>query len=117
MPNGFIYFVAVIDLFSRKCVGWAIGKSIDTCLTLDALSMAIKNRKGLGFDGLIHHSDRGVQYASRDYVKMLKSYEIEISISRAGNPYDNAFAESFMKTLKAEEVYIKEYEKFEEVYK
>ena len=79
--------------------------------------MAIKNRKKIGFTKLIHHSDRGVQYASDDYVNLLVQKGISISMSRSGNPYDNAFAESFNKTLKVEEVYINEYDTFEDALK
>lgn len=114
LPQEFIYLAAIMDIFSRKCVGWALGREINTLLTLSALSMAISKRKVFGFVNLIHHSDRGVQYASGEYVEMLKSHGIKISMSRSGNPYDNAFAESFNKTLKVEEVYINEYETFED---
>lgn len=113
----FIYLAAIIDIYSRKCIGWALSRNINSQLTLDALKMAISKRKNLGFNNLIHHSDRGVQYASDDYVSLLLKYGIRISMSRSGNPYDNAYAESFNKTLKVEEVYIKEYETFEDVYK
>ncbi len=112
----FIYLATIIDIFSRKCVGWALSRNIDTQLTLDALKMAISKRKYLRFDNLIHHSDRGVQYASDDYVGLLLKYGIKISMSRSGNPYDNAFMESFNKTIKVEEVYINEYETFEDAY-
>jgi len=78
--------------------------------------MAVRKRKHLGFEGLIHHSDQGVQYACKEYVNLLEKLGIKISMSRKGNPYDNAHMESFMKTLKVEEVYIKEYETFEEAY-
>lgn len=115
--NDFIYLAAIIDIFSRKCIGWALRREIDALLTLNALEMAISKRKSFGFLNLIHHSDRGVQYASNDYVEMLQKYGIKISMSRSGNPYDNAFAESFNKTLKVEEVYINEYETFEDAYK
>lgn len=115
--NGFVYLAAILDVFSRKCIGWSLSKIIDTKLTLTALDMAIKNRMLLGFSGLIHHSDQGVQYASDEYVNRLEELGILISMSRKGNPYDNAFMESFMKTLKAEEVYIKEYETIEDVYR
>ena len=114
LPQEFIYLAAITDIFSRKCIGWALGREISTLLTLDALAMAISKRKVLGFVNLIHHSDRGVQYASDEYVKMLENHGIKMSMSRSGNPYDNAFAESFNKTLKVEEVYINEYETFEE---
>ena len=117
LVNEFIYLAAILDIFSRKCIGWALSRSINTLLTLNALEMAISKRRFLGFINLIHHSDRGVQYASRDYVEMLQHNGIQISMSRSGNPYDNAFAESFNKTIKVEEVYINEYETFEEAYK
>jgi putative transposase len=117
LPGGHVYLAVIIDVFSRKCIGWELSRNIDTELVLNALNMAIKKRKHLGFDGLIHHSDQGVQYASHEYVDQLKGIGAKISMSRKGNPYDNAFAESFMKTLKAEEVYIKEYETFEDAYK
>ena len=117
MPNGFIYLAAIEDVFSRKCIGWSLGNDIDARLALDALEMALEKRKVLGFDSLVHHSDRGVQYASDVYVQMLTEHGIHLSMSRSGNPYDNAFAESFNKTLKVEEVYINEYETFEDAYK
>lgn len=117
LMHEFIYLAAIIDLFSRKCVGWALGRDIDTSLTLNALEIAISKRKHLGLNNLIHHSDRGVQYASNLYVELLLKYGIRISMSRSGNPYDNAFMESFNKTLKVEEVYIKEYDSFEDAYR
>ncbi len=117
LMKGFVYLAAIIDLFSRKCIGWHLSSDIDTYLSLNALDMAIAARQQLGFDSLIHHSDRGVQYASNDYIQKLKEFRIKISMSRSGNPYDNAFAESFMKTLKVEEVYMKEYETFEDALK
>ena len=113
----FIYLAAIIDIFSRKCIGWALSRDINTILTINALEMAISKRKHFGFMNLIHHSDRGVQYASDAYVELLLKHGIRISMSRSGNPYDNAFMESFNKTLKVEEVYIKEYESFEDAYK
>jgi len=117
MPHGFIYLAAIEDVFSRKCIGWSLGIAIDTELVLKALEMALTKRKAIGFSNLIHHSDRGVQYASDEYVDELKKLNIKISMSRSGNPYDNAFAESFNKTIKVEEVYINEYETFEDAYK
>ena len=113
----FLYLAAIIDIYSRKCIGWALSRNIDSQLTVDALKMAISKRKNLGFNNLIHHSDRGVQYASEVYVDLLLKYGIKISMSRSGNPYDNAFMESFNKTIKVEEVYINEYETFEDAYK
>ena len=116
LPLGFAYLAAILDIFSRKCIGWCLGKNIDAQLTLDALDMAIASRQHLGLSELIHHSDRGVQYASQVYIDRLKEFGIVVSMSGKGNAYDNAFAESFMKTLKVEEVYINEYETFEEAY-
>ena len=78
--------------------------------------MALENRKDMDLSGLVHHSDRGVQYASNDYINHLKENHISISMSRKGNPYDNAFAESVIKTLKYKEVYLKEYESFDDAY-
>lgn len=108
LGKGYIYLAAILDRFSRKCIGWELSKNIDAELALEALNMAIKNRKHLGLQGLIHHSDQGVQYASNTYVNCLNNLNIKISMSRKGNPYDNAHIESFMKTFKIEEVYIKE---------
>jgi putative transposase len=106
-----------IDLFSRKCIGWELSRNIDSQLALNALDRAIENRWPEATHGLVHHSDQGVQYASHDYVDCLKEHNILISMSRKGNPYDNAFAESFIKTLKVEEVYLNEYGTFEEAYR
>jgi putative transposase len=113
----FIYLAVIIDVFSRKCIGWKLGRDIDAKLALSALDMALVDRKDMGISDLIHHSDQGVQYASWNYVNRLKEYGINISMSRRGNPYDNAFAESFIKTLKYEEVYLWEYETFDEAHK
>jgi putative transposase len=113
----FIYLATILDMFSRKCIGWALSRNIDTQLTLTALNMAIKNRKHLGFANLVHHSDAGVQYAAEEYVTILDYNKIKKSMSEGGNPYQNAFAESFNKTLKVEEVYINEYETFEDAFK
>ena len=116
LPRGFVYLAVILDLFSRKCIGWGLSRNIDMQLTLEALHKTIAARRHLGFAGLIHHSDRGVQYASQAYVDQLATQGIAISMSGKGNAYDNAFAESFMKTLKVEEVYIKEYETFDDAY-
>ena len=88
-------------------IGWALGRTLEAELALEALRMAIA--RGRVAPGLVHHSDRGVQYASKDYIELLTEHGILISMSRRGNPYDNAQAESFMKTLKYEEVYRTEY--------
>lgn len=117
LPNGFAYLASIIDIFSRKCIGWSLARNIDAILTLDALNVAINERWHIGFSNLIHHSDQGVQYACDNYIQKLEQFDIKISMSRRGNPYDNAFMESFNKTIKVEEVYINEYETFEEAYK
>lgn len=109
----FIYLAVLLDAFSRRCIGWAISRHIDTQLTLKALQMALRTRTIQ--PGLIHHSDQGVQYAATDYVAVLHENKIEISMSRTGNPYDNAKAERFMRTLKYEEVYMNDYETLAEV--
>ena len=111
--TGFVYLAAILDAFSRRVIGYAISARIDTMLTLEALRVAIAERKpGLG---VIHHSDQGVQYASSEYVDKLKCHGFEISMARTGNPYENAMMESFFKTLKYEEVYLCEYETYEDV--
>ena len=101
--SSFVYLAAILDLYSRKVVGWAISKRIDTELCSAALQMALKDRPARG---CIHHSDRGVQYASAEYVALLRQHGLQISMSRKANPYDNAFMESFYKTLKYEEVHL-----------
>jgi putative transposase len=110
---GFVYLSVILDLCSRKAIGYAISRNIDTALSLSALRMAIQNRNPPV--GVIHHSNQGVQYAAHDYIGELKSLGFQISMSRRGNPYDNAFAESFMKTVKTEEVYLWEYRTLEDV--
>jgi putative transposase len=103
----FVFLAAILDAFSRRVIGWALDRNLDDELTLTALRMALANRVPL--PRLVHHSDRGSQYASRDYIELLKANQIRISMSRRGNPWDNAACESFMKTLKYEEVYRNEY--------
>jgi len=109
----FIYLAVLLDAFSRRCIGWAISRHIDTQLTLTALQMALRTRSIS--PALIHHSDQGVQYAATDYVTVLQEHKIQISMSRTGNPYDNAKAERFMRTLKYEEIYMNDYETLAEV--
>jgi putative transposase len=111
--TGFLYLAVVLDLFSRKVIGWALSEHIDAQLTLTALRVALDDRGSV--EGCIHHSDRGVQYACHAYVKELEAAKIRISMARKGNPYDNAAAESFMKTLKCEEVYLWDYHNVEDV--
>ena len=107
LETEFVYLAVVIDAYSRRVIGWALQRHLEDDLAIDALKMALKRRSRT--EGLIHHSDRGVQYASDDYTGLLKDNGIRISMSRKGNPYDNAACESFMKTLKYEEVYRQEY--------
>ncbi len=92
----FVYLAVVLDAYSRRCIGWALSRHIDTELALKALRMALETRTVPL--GLVHHSDRGVQYAAGDYVALLQNHKIRISMSRTGNPYDNAKAERFMRT-------------------
>jgi transposase InsO family protein len=108
----FVYLAVILDTYSRRVVGWALSRHIDAALTSAALEAAIAERNPPR--GCIHHSDRGVQYAAKDYIEILEEYGFTISMSRKGNPYDNAQAESFMKTLKVEEVYVSEYRTFAE---
>ncbi len=103
----FVYLAVILDAFSRRVIGWALGRTLEGKLTVAALQMAIA--RGRVEPGLVHHSDRGVQYAAKDYIELLTEHGIQISMSRRGNPYDNAQAESFIKTLKYEEVYRTEY--------
>lgn len=112
LPSTFVYLAAILDAYSRKCIGWKLSKHIDTQLALGALEAALASRQVKA--GLLHHSDRGVQYASHEYVARLHSVEAHVSMSALGNPYDNAKAESFFKTLKREEVYLKQYQTFQE---
>ncbi len=110
LRSAFVYLACILDAYSRRCVGWHLSRDMTTHLTLTALRRAIAERHPQS--GLIHHSDRGVQYASYDYVEQLQQIDAQISMSSVSNPYDNAKAESFFKTLKQEEVYLKEYESF-----
>ena len=114
IATSFVYLAALIDGFSRKVIGYALGKTLSADLSIAALNDAISKRDA---DNLIHHSDRGIQYCSYDYVKILKDHGISISMSGKANPYDNAKIESFFRTLKVEEVYMFEYETYEEVLK
>jgi transposase InsO family protein len=103
LQEEFAYLAAILDAFSRAVVGWAMADHLRAGLAVAALSMALEERQP-AWGSLIHHSDRGVQYACADYTERLEAHGIAASMSRVGNPYDNAKAESFMKTLKAEEV-------------
>jgi putative transposase len=108
----FVYLAVLLDAFSRRCIGWALQRTLEAAVALEALRMALRQRKPR--PGLVHHSDRGVQYASRDYTGQLEQHGIRISMSRTAMPYDNAQAESFIKTLKYEEIYRTEYRNLEE---
>jgi len=103
LDEAFVYLAVILDAFSRKVIGWALDDHLEASLALEALRMALA-RRAIIAGALIHHSDRGVQYACFDYVSVLNQYGIIPSMSRPGCPYDNAMAESFMKTLKHEEV-------------
>jgi putative transposase len=107
LEEEFLYLAVVLDAFSRKVIGWHLDRTLEASLALTALQMALRQRP-VG-PGLVHHSDRGIQYACGKYTGTLKEWEIQISMSRKGNPYDNAKCESFMKTLKHEEVHRTEY--------
>ncbi len=113
IAKGFVYLACVLDAYSRKVIGYALARRIDTELTLRALRMAITGR--CPGEGVIHHSDQGVQYACGEYIAELRKHRFQISMSRSGNPYDNAMMESFFKTLKYEEVYLNEYEDLKDV--
>jgi len=106
--NGFVYLAAILDAYSRRVIGYAISTSLETSLALKALHTAIAARNPA--PGVIHHSDRGVQYASDEYVEELRRRGFRISMAQSGNPYENATMESFFKTLKYEEVYLFDYE-------
>jgi putative transposase len=111
--SGFVYLAVVLDAWSRRVVGWAMSRRIDAGLALAALEAAIAGREPP--PGCLHHSDRGSQYASEPYRKKLERHGLRGSMGRRGNPYDNAKAESFMKTLKHEEVHLGGYETFQDV--
>ena len=110
----FVYLAVVLDAYSRRVIGWALGRTLEAGLAVSALTMALRQRRPAS--GLVHHSDRGVQYASQEYTDLLKQHGAEISMSRKANPYDNAACESFMKTLKYEEVYRSEYRDLADAY-
>jgi transposase InsO family protein len=108
LPRDFVYLAVLMDAFSRRVIGWALDRHMMTELPRAALQMALTNRPVK--TGLIHHSDQGKQYAAADYVSLLVKHQIRISMSRTGNPYDNAKAERFMRTVKYEEVYLADYQ-------
>jgi putative transposase len=111
--KGFVFLAAILDRYSRKVIGWAISQRIDAELCVAALRIALEQRQPP--PGCIHHSDRGVQYACADYITLLEQAQMQISMSRTANPYDNAHMESFFKTLKYEEVHLANYETYDDV--
>lgn len=111
LQQEFIYLAVILDVYSRRVIGWCLSRRLDLRVATEALEMALTERRPA--PGLVHHSDRGVQYASGEYVKRLKGCGITISMSRPGNPWDNAWAESFIKTLKVEEVNGRKYRNFD----
>ena len=112
LPRRFVYLASLLDAYSRRCVGWQVSAQIDTALTLGALERALAARQPAA--GWIHHSDRGMQYTSGAYLARLAEAGARISMAGKANPYDNALAESFFKTVKSEEVYLKEYQTLED---
>lgn len=112
----FLYLALLMDVFSRKIVGWQLGRNIDTELCVDALKRAFASRKGMQLEGLIHHSDHGSQYLSHEYIARLRPMGILTSTGETGVAYDNAFAEAVNKLVKYDEVYRSEYQSFEDAY-
>lgn len=110
LTNGFVYLAAIIDFYTKKIRGWVLSKRLNASLTIEALSKALANNPKPKY----HHSDQGAQYCDYEYVGILKESEIQISMSDKGNPYQNNITESFFKTLKYNEVYLNEYDNFEE---
>jgi transposase InsO family protein len=109
----FVYLAVVLDVYSRRVVGWSLGRTLQTSLAVAALNRAITNRRP--GPGLVHHSDRGSQYASDDYVRRLEEVHMLISMSRPARPWENAYCESFMRTLKSEEINCRGYSTMEEL--
>ena len=107
LEEEFVFLAVILDAYSKRVIGWHLDDGLDDSLTLTALGMALRERTVR--PGMVHHSDRGGQYASGDYTDLLKDHGIDISMSRKANPWDNAGCESFLKTLKQEEVYRTEY--------
>lgn len=113
LRSEFVFLAVVLDAYSRRVIGWELGRTLHAGLATKALKMALNDRTWQS-GVLIHHSDRGVQYASRDYTSLLVEHEIRVSMSRRGSPYENARAERFMRTLKEEEVQGRNYENVED---
>jgi putative transposase len=113
LASEFVYLAVMLDVFSRKVIGWALGRSLKAQLPLVALDRAVAIRKPP--PGIVHHSDQGVQYACTEYMEKLRQYRMLASMSRPANPYDNATCESFLKTLKREEIYAASYRDLEDL--
>lgn len=113
LASGFVFLAVVLDAWSRRVIGYAISRSLDSRLCVAALEAALEERRPA--PGLVHHSDRGVQYASRAYRELLETHGLIGSMSRRGNPYDNARIESFFKTLKHEEIFAFDYQTMQDV--
>lgn len=116
LGSEFVYLAIIMDVYSRKFIGWELSREVDTILVLNALNMAIAMRGERNMKGCIHHSDLGVQYASVQYVQKLEEMGMLPSMSTKGNSYDNAYAESAIKTIKYNEVHMKEYKSFQDAY-
>lgn len=114
LRSEFVYLAVVLDVYSRRVIGWQLGRSLQATLPKQALEQALAERRPP--PGLIHHSDRGLQYASREYVTLLDSHGISGSMSKPGYPYDNAYCESFIKTLKQEEIECRQYNTLEDLH-
>ncbi len=110
--GAFLFIAIVLDAYSRRCIGWALARHFRTALTLEALAMALRRRKP--GPGLVHHSDRGGSYSSDDYLALLRAHAIQISMSRAGTPSDNAICERFMRTFKEEEIRVRDYADYDD---
>jgi putative transposase len=113
LKTEFVYLAVILDAFSRKVVGWSLDRTLGNRLTITALERAVAQRRPR--PGLVHHSDRGLQYARAEYIAVLEKYGMVPSMSRPANPYDNASCESFMKTLKREEIYANRYDNLEQL--
>jgi transposase InsO family protein len=113
LTRQFVYLAAILDAFSRRVIGWAVDSQLHAQLCVDALRQALQRRKP--DDGLIHHSDQGAQYCSDEYRRLLATHHLRGSMARKGNPYDNALAESFWKTLKSEQVNRNDYQTLSQV--
>jgi putative transposase len=115
LKEEFVFLAVILDGYSRRCIGYGLSRTLEVGVAVQALGMALSSRRRIRAGELVHHSDRGAQYASREYVSLLEQRQIRISMSRSGNPYDNAKAERFIRTLKYEEVYMNDYETLGEV--